>query len=136
MRSAKQKDVSSSLALDQNFFVHVISALWDFFAIFLMSPKGFFLFCRRMDVQKIAKAPFHIFRHYATYGDFKKISEHFFLMRVPISVFFRHCATFDFFHQRVPPSIFLTICDKMHEKSQSVPPWRANSAQLSGFGVL
>ena len=32
--SAKQKDVGSSPAHDQNFFVQVFSALWDFSQIF------------------------------------------------------------------------------------------------------
>ena len=59
--SAKQKDVGSSPAHDQNFFVQVLFRLGEtFFAIFYMSPKGprfiFFLLCKRMGVQKLPKA--------------------------------------------------------------------------------
>ena len=47
----------------------------------LMSPKGpssiFFLFCKRMDVQKLPKGPFYIFRHYATYRRPKKFGKKF-----------------------------------------------------------
>ena len=59
--SAKQKDVGSSPAHDQNFFRHVSKG----------SPFNF-LFCKKMDVQKLPKGPFYIFRHYATYRIPKK----------------------------------------------------------------
>ena len=69
-------------------FVQVISALWDF-RNFLMSPKGpvfiFFLFCKRMDVQKLPKGPFYISRHYATY---RRLQNKF---RKKIGTFFSSC---------------------------------------------
>ena len=41
-----------------------------------MSPKGppfiFFLFCKRMDVEKQPKGPFYIFRYNATYQKLQK----------------------------------------------------------------
>ena len=57
-----QKDVGSSLALDQNFSLHISVRLSaTFFAKFFIVPKGspfiFFLFCKRMDVPKIPRAP-------------------------------------------------------------------------------
>ena len=87
LRSDKQKEVGSSLALDQKLFVHVILALRFFFANFFNDPKGspfnFFLFSKRMDVQKIVKAPlFTFFGTMRLTGDFKKVSETFFLIRV------------------------------------------------------
>ena len=83
--------MGSGLALNQNFFVHVISALRDFFRhIFQMSPKGplnFSLFCKKLDVQIIPKGPpFYIFWHYATYRRLpkkpKKVTENCLSMRV------------------------------------------------------
>ena len=60
--SAKQKDVGSSPVHDQKFFVQVFFGLVRlFFANFLNVFKGspfiFFLFCKRMYVQKLPKAP-------------------------------------------------------------------------------
>ena len=86
LRFVKQKDVGSGLALHQNFFVHVISALRAFFQNFLEVSKGsslhFVLFCNRIDVQKIPKGlPSYIFRHYATYRRLQKKFENF-LIRV------------------------------------------------------
>ena len=76
--SAKQKDVGSSPAHDQKFFVQFFSAWWDFrnfFKCLQRVPLHFFLFCKRMDVQKLPKAPFYIFRNYATYRGPKKWKE-------------------------------------------------------------
>ena len=57
--SAKQKDVGSSPAPDQKFFVQVFFVLVRFFCQCLqrVPPSVFFLFCKRMDVQKLSKAP-------------------------------------------------------------------------------
>ena len=69
--SVKQKDVGSSPAHDQKFFVQVFFRLGEtFFRKFFVSkgpPLHFFLFCKRMYVQKLQKTPFYIFRHYTTY---------------------------------------------------------------------
>ena len=91
-----QKDVGSSPALNQNFLIAGYFGLVRL--IFANSFKGlqrapfnFFLFCKRIDVQKLPKPPFfYIFRHYATYRrpkqvrkkNFPKIFFNFFLMRV------------------------------------------------------
>ena len=51
------------------------SELWDWFfsEIFYCSSHQFWIFCNRMDVQKIPKRPpFYIFRHYATYRKLRK----------------------------------------------------------------
>ena len=40
-------------------------------------PPSFFLLCKRMDVQKLPKAPFYIFQQYATYRRPKKIEKKF-----------------------------------------------------------
>ena len=91
---AKQKDVGSSPAHDQKFFVQVFRLCETFFRKFFKCLKGppfiFFLFCKTMDVQKLPKAPFNIFRNYATYRRPRKISKNvsekiqkiFFLKRV------------------------------------------------------
>ena len=59
--TAKQKDVGSSRTNDQNFFAQVFFRLGDFFEKLLKISKGpplhFFLFCKRMHVQKLPKAP-------------------------------------------------------------------------------
>ena len=78
--SAKQKDVDSSPAHDQKLFYAGFFRLGEtFFPNFLNVSKGspflFFLFCKRMDVQKFTKAPLYIFRHYATYRRPKKIEK-------------------------------------------------------------
>ena len=61
LKSAKQKDVGSTLALDQNFFCMIFRLCETFFRkFFKISPKGspsFFLFCNRMDVQKSQRVP-------------------------------------------------------------------------------
>ena len=77
--SAKQKDVGSSLTLDQFFYACNIGFVRLFSANFLMSPKGppfnFLIFCNRMVVQKIPKRPpFTFSSTMRLTGDFKKIS--------------------------------------------------------------
>ena len=61
LRSAKLKDVGSSLAVDEKFFACYFGFMGLFPHIFEMSPKGppfiFFLFCNRMDARKIPKGP-------------------------------------------------------------------------------
>ena len=75
---AKQKEVGSSLTLDQFFCARNFGFVRLFFANFFNVSKGsslqfFLLFCNRMDVQKIPKgALFYIFRHYATYRRLQK----------------------------------------------------------------
>ena len=64
---------------DQNFFVQVFFGFAIlFFAIFL-SPKGppfiFSLFCKRMDVQKLPKAPLLHFSGLCDLPETKKISK-------------------------------------------------------------
>ena len=72
--SAKQKDVGSSLIIDQFF----CAALWHFFSqIFLMSPKGpafnFFDILQQNGLSKNPKwSPLLDFRHYATYRRLQK----------------------------------------------------------------
>ena len=79
--SAKQKDVGSSPALGQFFSAGYFGFVRFVLQIFLMSPKApplnFFLFCKRMDVQKLPKGLFYIFRHYATYRRPKRNSKKF-----------------------------------------------------------
>ena len=94
--SAKQMDVGSSPAHDGKFFVQVFFRLGEtvfrkFFKCLQGSPS-FFLFCKRMNVQKLPKAPFYIFRHYVTYRRPKKIRKKF----PKNSIFF-----FNFFLTRV-----------------------------------
>ena len=48
-----------------------------FFNVSKGSPLHFFLFCKRMDVQKLQRALFYIFRHYATYRRPKKFEKKF-----------------------------------------------------------
>ena len=73
--------MGSSPALDQIFCVDFFGFVRLFFAIFLMSPKGppfiFSLFCKKMDVEKQPKGPFHIFRYNATYQKLQKNSKNF-----------------------------------------------------------
>ena len=47
----------------------------NFFYCFKGSPINFLIFCNRMDVQKIPKSLFYIFRHYATYRRLQKNSK-------------------------------------------------------------
>ena len=75
--SAKQKDVGSSPARDQNFFVQVVSALWDFFfANFLNVSKGsplhfFFYFAKEWMFKNSQRPPFYIFGTMRLTGDQK-----------------------------------------------------------------
>ena len=94
--SVKQKDVGSNPAHDQKIFYAGFFRLGEtFFRNFLMSPKPpfiFFLFCKRIDVQKLPKATFYIFRHYATYRipkKFKTIFEKNFEKKFQNSDFFQ-----------------------------------------------
>ena len=70
-----------SPALDQIFLCRFFRLCETFFRNFLMSPKGppfiFFLFCKRMDVEKQPKGPFYIFRYNATYQKLQKNSKNF-----------------------------------------------------------
>ena len=85
--SAKQKDVGSSLTLDQIFCACNFGFVRLFSQIFLMSPKGppfiFLIFCNRMDVQKILKDPL---LHFSALCDLPETSKKFdffqFLSRV------------------------------------------------------
>ena len=74
--SAKQKDVGS--AHDQKVFFRLCETFFrKFFKCLQRVPIHFFLFCKRMDVQKLPKAPFYFFRLYAAYRRPKKISKKF-----------------------------------------------------------
>ena len=91
--SAKQKDVGSSPAHDQKIFCAVFFSAWGdiILQIFLLSPKGppfiFFLFSKRMCIQKLPKAPLYFFRHYVTYRKPKKNSKKFKKIRI-FSIYF------------------------------------------------
>ena len=77
--SAKQKDVASSAAHDQKFFVQAFFGLVRlFFRIFFIKclqrvPPSFFpYFAKEWMFKNSQRPPFDIFRHYATYRRPKK----------------------------------------------------------------
>ena len=70
-------------------------------------PSFFLDFCGRMDVEKYQK--------------------------VPLSVFFRNCETFQFFSPKGPHFNFLMICNRRDERCQSVSLVRQSGPT---FGVL
>ena len=70
--SAKQKDVSSSPSHDQKYFCAGFFGLvrlyfTNFFNVSKGSPLHFFPILQKSGCSKTPEAPFHIFRHYATY---------------------------------------------------------------------
>ena len=69
--SAKQKDLGSSPAHDQNFFAQVLFGLVrlfsaNFFSVSKGSPFNFFYFANEWIFKNSPRAPFYIVRHYAT----------------------------------------------------------------------
>ena len=78
LRSAKQKDMGSSPALDQNFFVQFFFGFVRlFFRKYLqrVHPSFFCLFCKKWMFKDSQSAPFYMFRHYATYRKPKKFEK-------------------------------------------------------------
>ena len=91
--SAKQKDVVPVPPLTKNFLCRFFWLCETFFAIFLMSPKGppsFFLFCKRMDVQKLPKGPLLHFSALYDVPETKKIRKK---IKNGIFHFFPHAGT-------------------------------------------
>ena len=96
--SAKQKDVGSSPAHDQEFFVQVFFGLMRLFSqFFLMCPKDppfiFSYFAKEWMVKNSQRVPFYIFRHYATYRRPNKYFEKKFKKNRIFFQFFSHAGT-------------------------------------------
>ena len=73
--------MGSSPALDQFFCVDFFRLCETFFRNFFNVSEGstlhFFLFCKRMDVEKQPKGPSYIFRYKVTYQKLQKNSKNF-----------------------------------------------------------
>ena len=129
--SAKQKDVGSTLTLDQIFLCMQFRLSETFFrkcfkCLLMVLPSIFLIFCNRMDAQKIPKGPpLTFFGTVRRTGDFTKTSKrnsvNFFLHFFSL---FRHSATS--FRQKIlrkgSAFVFLEFYDRMDvEKYRKVP---------------
>ena len=96
--SAKHKDVGSSFAHDQKNFCACFFRLGETFSANFLnvskrSPLHFFLFCKRMVVQKLPKAPLLHFSALCDLPETKKISKKNFQKIQIFFQFFPHAGT-------------------------------------------
>ena len=116
MRSAKQKDVGSSLTLDQNFLCMLFLLCETFFANSFNVPEGspfIFLFCKRMDVKKISKCP-----PFTVFGIVRFFKSNNFCLKIRFSQAQHAISDFCFF---LKTAVFF-LCDFFSNLFSSKPP--------------